>query len=212
MSAAEREALEAVARPMVAHYVERSLLLAGIRRSAQSMLQLVQDVLRRGCMVQVSPTDGLRLSPVQQWLVDLEWVFQQMDASLGRAARHVLVFRLSRTPKTELSSFGRIARDITEAGHALTLAEAEGIYRAALPLFVRTLKARGIGCDATTERTPAPSRTWTDPSSQHRLIQIGLRLQQFAQRCARRHAKRDRGLAEPIVIPAERAAELYRAG
>jgi hypothetical protein len=210
MSAAVREALEAVAGPIVEKYVERALQLPDLRRSAQSMLQLVQEVLTRGCMVQVSPTDALRLSPTQQWLVNVEWVFQQMDAEFGRAARFVLVFRLSRTPKKEESSFGRIARDISEGGLTVTLAQAEGIYRAALPWFVRALDGRGIGCDAVSVRRPSETRTWTDDSS---LIALGQRLQRFAQLCARRHGrKREHSLARPVVIPAERAAELYRAG
>ena len=101
MSAAEREALEAVARPIVGKYVERALQIEDTRRSAQSMLQLVQEVLQRGCMVQFSTTDSLRLSPTQQWMVGVEWVLQQVDVHLGPATRYVLVFRLSRTPKKE---------------------------------------------------------------------------------------------------------------
>jgi len=216
MSSQAREACEAIARPIVALYVQRSVEQGDLRRSAQSMMRLVQEILQRGCMVRFSPTDHVRLSPWQQWLVSLEWVFQELDREIGEAARYVLVFRLSRAVKTEFSSFGRIASDVTvlfqRTGRAaVTVAEAEAIYRTALVRFVELLDERKIGKGAP-EDGPRDQRVPRLPDNVERdLIAAGQRLQQFAQRVQRRQQRRRGDLSSTVIkYDAATAAELWQ--
>src|SRR5688500_9159741 len=95
MSAAERVALEAEARPIVSLYLERAAR-ASHGRAPQSIMRLVNDVLQRGVVTRPSTTGGLRLSPEHQWLLAVEWIWQAIERELGPAARHVLILRLSR--------------------------------------------------------------------------------------------------------------------
>lgn len=197
MSAALRVALENVARPIAFQYVRLVADRSANRRSAQSMTQLVQEILRRGCAVKAPPSDGLRLGAAEQWVTNVEWILQRIDQELGQGAGYVLVLRLTRSPKTESSSFGRIADDVTKAYRdagvavAIGLEDAEGLYRSALQRFVELLQERGIGRELT-QAAEVQVRQWTEPRSQHRLIAVGQQLQRFAQRCRRRQVARPR--------------------
>jgi hypothetical protein len=190
MSFAERIALEEIARPVVSFFVERSLEMHHIRRTAQSMMRLVQEILQRGCAVRFSATDSLRLSPSQQWVASVEWVLQQLARDMqSPAAPYVLVFRLSRSQKTESSSFGRIARDVNDmferAGRgdveAITTEEAEAMYRTALVQFVEQLRARSIGRDVHQPPQMNGNLQPLDPDVQRGLISVGRKLQRFIQ-------------------------------
>jgi len=192
MSATERVRLEAIARPILARYAARLLESEHLRASAQSMTRVVTEALRRGCMVQVCPTNsGLELlSRMQRWLVDMEWVMRELDAAYGSLARHVVLFRLTRPQKTELASFERIAHDVTaicrQLGRKddLLMPEAEALYRAALPRLVRLFQERAIGCAL--PEMPYEFKPRMDVHRQRRLIAIGQHLQRFARRRTRR--------------------------
>lgn len=151
MSAAEREQLEAVARPVIAQYVKRSSGSALLRRTAQSSMPLIREIGLRGHAVHLAVADVVGMTPSQQWLLAMEWLLQRLDFEAGDSARHVLVFRLSRPQKTLAASFEQIAADITagyvESGRStrVSMEEAEALYRAALPRFVRLLRERNIG-------------------------------------------------------------------
>ena len=74
--------------------------------------------------------------------------------------------------------------------------EAEGLYRAALPMFVRMLNERRIGRDVVSDSSVATYQPWRDPQSQRHLIAIGQRLRAF---CASRngsHRRRNVPLAK----------------
>lgn len=202
MPAAERVALEAIARPIAKLYLQRATAEV---KSAPSMMTLLRDVLQRGCFAMPAQDyAALRLTAMQQWVVDVAWLLQTLNERIGVCAADVLVARLTRPQQTVASGFDRIAGDVSEmvtrrTGQSTTLlgSEADTLYQRTLPQFVALLTEREIGREPRVDApTHAAYRPWQSPESQHRLIAIGRKLQRFARRRTR-NARRSAAAAAP---------------
>ncbi len=170
MSAQERVRLEATARPIAKAYVKRGIEERDLP-TAQSIMLILRDVLLRGCFASNGVSDGLRLSPRQQWLVRVAWCLRSVGDQTIVA---LLLARLTRQQKTASASWETIAADIVKncdgcrraaaarvktgegvvrcAEHdALTGDVAAAQYERALPAFVREIEARSIREDYATQ-------------------------------------------------------------
>jgi hypothetical protein len=205
MSVAERVELENFARPMMKHYVERA---AREGKTAPSLMPMLRDVLLRGCFVDGS-ADGnsLRLTPTQQWLVNVSWLMATMNEGLGPCASGVLIARLTRRAKSEEFGFTCIAQDVSarvsrEQGREVVLlaTEAETLYRDALLRFVELCRERGIGREVSSASEESAMRYVppADLRSDRALIRIGQRLQAIIQRREQKRRQHRNDRAETI--------------
>jgi len=195
---------------MVQQYVTWVLQSGDRRPTAQSLMVLVREILRRGCMV-ISGTGrgGAALSESQEWLINVEWVWQCITRELGPLARHVVLLRLTRPQKTVQASFVRIAEEITDMARAtwggwrddegqeleLSTAGAEALYRAALSRFAELIEQRKLSVpprsvDVVAGAMATSCYPVTDVKAQRTLIASGLALQRFAV-AVRRRQQRD---------------------
>jgi hypothetical protein len=143
-------------------------------RTAQSIMPLIQSVMRLGCFPGGSPAcDPLPLSPVQRWLVDTaaalhDWSCpgcdtccdggqtggtgcvrcsgEERETYCSDVARFIVHAHVTRSSNTE-RAFGRIAYELERRGVALLEGEVADIYAHALMSFDRILSARGISRD-----------------------------------------------------------------
>lgn len=137
LSKAQSEPILAEAREILRLYRRR--LESQEAPSARSLLSLIEEMLRLGKYPDASPDpDSLRLTAVQQWLVNITWALKE----IGPVSAFVMQARLTRSRVD--SSWPRIAGDLERAGVDLKEPEARELFRAAVPMFVYLLRKRGI--------------------------------------------------------------------
>ncbi len=182
-----------------------------------SIYPLVVEVLRLGGRVSSSPNlSSLRLTAVQRSLVDVAWVLQQ----IGPVSAFIMEARLVRGRRSVEAAWSQIAIELSDAtleqtGRALVLsvAQLQTLFRAAVPLFVRLMHDRGIVVPRARFDPPAvPASDGTAYDEEPRrgaalLLRAGRVLHRMAGRGVHRRAPQAPSV---VVIPANRAAELFR--